>query len=209
LTFSPSGTGQSNGFLTLADSVPGSPQAIPLSGLGVNGPAVTLSPASLSFDGLPVGQTSAAVTATLQNTGNALLTGITIAVTGDFTETSTCGSSLGMGATCTISVEFVPTARGVRQGAIAINSNAGQSVVSLAGIGLAAVLSLSTNTLDLGPQFVGSLGGYGSVTVTSAGDLTLNMTSISASGDFSLSQSSNCSQPDGGGHARWDPDFCG
>jgi hypothetical protein len=195
LTFSPSGTGQSNGFLTLADSVPGSPQAIPLSGLGVNGPAVTLSPASLSFDGLPVGQTSAAVTATLQNTGNALLTGITIAVTGDFTETSTCGSSLGMGATCTISVEFVPTARGVRQGAIAINSNAGQSVVSLAGIGLAAVLSLSTNTLDLGPQFVGSLGGYGSVTVTSAGDLTLNMTSISASGDFSLSQSSNCSQP--------------
>ena len=193
VTFSPSGTGETNGALTLEDSALGSPQAIPLMGLSVSGAAVTLSPASLSFDGLPVGQTSAAVTASLENTGNAALTGITIAATGDFTQSNTCGSSLGLGASCTISVKFVPFARGVRDGSITVTSNAGQSAISLSGIGLAAVLTLSTTSLDLGAQFVGITGGYGTVTVTSAGDLTLSITSIPATGDFD--QTNDCNQP--------------
>jgi hypothetical protein len=193
VTFSPSGTGESKAALTLFDSALGSPQAIPLIGLSVNGALMTLSPASLSFNGLPVGQTSAAVTATLENTGSALLTGISIAATGDFTETSACGSSLGAGASCTISVQFVPLARGVRNGSITVSSNAGQSAVSLSGIGLAAALTLSPTTIDLGTQFVGIEGGFGPVTVTSSGDLTLNITSVSTSGDFT--QSNNCNQP--------------
>ncbi|HTS67720.1 MAG TPA: FG-GAP-like repeat-containing protein, partial [Terriglobia bacterium] len=193
VTFSPSGTGELNGILTLADSALGSPQFTPLAGLSVSGAAATLSPAAMSFDGLPVGQTSAAVTATLQNTGNALMSGIGIVATGDFTQTNTCGSSLGLGAACTISVNFVPLARGVRNGSITVTSNAGQSAISLAGIGLAAVLSLSTNSLDFGTQYVGIAGGWGSAVVTSAGDLTLNLTGISASGDFS--QTNDCNQP--------------
>lgn len=195
-TFSPSGTGEVNGAMTLVDSALGSPQAVPLAGLSVSGAAVTLSPASLSF-GLPVGQTSTAVTATIENTGNVLLTGISIAATGDFTETNTCGASLGLGASCTISVEFVPLARGVLGGSITVTSNAGQSAISLSGIGLAPALSLSPTTLDLGAQFVGITGGYGYVTVTSAGDLTLNITSISASGDFTQTNNCNSSLPPG------------
>jgi hypothetical protein len=84
-----------------------------------------------------VGSTSSAQTVTLTNTGNALLTITGIAVSGDFSETSTCGSSLAAGASCKISVKFAPTATGTRTGAVTIDDSAAGSphIVSLTGTG--------------------------------------------------------------------------
>ncbi|MGO8818369.1 MAG: beta strand repeat-containing protein [Terriglobia bacterium] len=195
VTFAPTGTGDETGAVTLFDSVPGSPQSITLSGLAINGPAAALSPATLTFGAFPAGTTSPAITATLQNTGNAVLTGISIAISGDFLESSTCSTSLAVGASCSIAVKFMPTARGMREGSLAVSSSAigSPNAVSLEGVGLAPVMTFSTASLNFGDQLVGITSGAQTVILTSAGDLNLNITGISTSGDFA--QTNNCSLP--------------
>jgi hypothetical protein len=89
-----------------------------------------------------VGTTSAAQSVTLTNTGTATLniTGIGLAGTnsGDFSETSTCGSSVAAGANCSIGVTFAPTATGSRSASVFISDNASGSpqTISLSGTGV-------------------------------------------------------------------------
>jgi Bacterial Ig-like domain (group 3) len=54
---------------------------------------------------------------------------------GDYAQTTTCASSLAIGASCTINVTFTPTVSGARSGAVTITSNASGSpnIVSLSG----------------------------------------------------------------------------
>jgi hypothetical protein len=172
--------------ITVVDSAPGSPQSIPLSAMAINGPAATLTPLALTFGAVQVGVTSASVPVTLQNTGNAILTGITVGVTGDFIQTHTCAATLVVGASCAISVKLMPTARGMREGLLTIGSNAATSpnAVSLEGVGLAPVMTLSATSLDFSNQLVGITSAAQNVIVTSAGDLPLTISSVSASGDF-------------------------
>jgi hypothetical protein len=105
-------------------------------------PAVSLSPTSLTFGSQIVGTTSAAQSVTLTNTGTATLniTGIGLAGTnsGDFSETSTCGSSVAAGANCSIGVTFAPTATGSRSASVFISDNASGSpqTISLSGTGV-------------------------------------------------------------------------
>ena len=99
--------------------------------------SVSLSSTSLTFASQLVGSTSAAQTVTLNNTGNAALSVTSIAASGDYAQTNTCGTSVAAGANCTISVTFTPTATGTRTGAITITDNASGSphIVSLTGTG--------------------------------------------------------------------------
>lgn len=100
-------------------------------------PIVSLAPASLTFSSQSVDSTSAAQSITLQNTGNASLTISSIAASGDFARTTTCGASLAASASCTISVTFTPTSTGTRTGAITVTDNAAGSPhsVTLSGTG--------------------------------------------------------------------------
>jgi len=78
--------------------------------------------------------TSAAMTVTLTNTGNAALTINSIAASGDFAETSTGATACPISPatlpatagsnTCAISVTFTPTALGARAGTLTITDNA-------------------------------------------------------------------------------------
>ncbi|MDQ6884583.1 MAG: choice-of-anchor D domain-containing protein [Candidatus Dormibacteraeota bacterium] len=90
-------------------------------------PALTLNPWQLGFGQQQVGTTSAAQTSTITNSGNAPMTVSTIAASGDFAQTNTCGTlpaTLQPGASCTVRVTFTPTAGGTRQGAVLITDNA-------------------------------------------------------------------------------------
>ena len=82
------------------------------------GPSATFEPISLDFGTLPQGQPSNPMTVTLTNYGNAALAITSITITGtdptDFTETNTCGSSVPMNASCTVSVIFTPAEGGSR-----------------------------------------------------------------------------------------------
>jgi hypothetical protein len=148
VTFTPSVPGARTGTMTITDDAAGSPRVVALAGTGT-APIVYLSHASLGFGSQGIGTTSAAQRVTLTNTGNAPLTISSIAVSGDFAETNTCGASVAAGAQCEISVTFTPTAAGTRTGTLTITDNAAGSphMVQLAGPGVAAFsLSASTST---------------------------------------------------------------
>src|SRR6516165_6433129 len=137
LTFKPTQLGSRAASVTITDNAAVSPQQIALSGTGVtSGPNATLA-ASLTFAAQTVGTASSAQSVTLINYGRATL-GITrIATSGDFSQTHTCGSSLAVLASCTISVTFTPTQQGSRAGTLSITDNAPGSpqTVSLSGTG--------------------------------------------------------------------------
>ncbi len=200
-TFTPTASGTRTGTLSIADNTSGSPQSVSLTGTGAaaSAPVVSLSASSLTFTSQTVGTISAAQTVTLANTGNASLNLTSIAVTGtnsgDFAQTNNCGSSVAAGANCTISVTFTPTAPGTRSSSLSITDNASGSPqsVSLTGTGAAAsapVVSLSASSLAFASQTVGTTSAAQSVTLSNTGNASLNLTSVSASGDFA--QTNTC-----------------
>ena len=172
----------------------GTPQRVTLSGAAaIPGPNATLSPTNLTFSTQAIGTTSAAKNVTLKNTGTAILTISSIAITGtnagNFAQTHTCGSSLAAGASCGISVTFRPTASGTRTAAVSISDNAAGSPqkVTLSGIGTTA--KLSPASLTFSTQAIGTMSGAKKVTLTNVGTTSLNITGIAITGtnagDFS------------------------
>ena len=83
VTFTPSATGTRNAAVSITDNAPGSPQQLPLSGVGVL-PAVTFSPASLAFPDQAVFTTSPALRVKLTNRGVGILLIRKIAATDPF-----------------------------------------------------------------------------------------------------------------------------
>ncbi len=155
VTFTPIAPGSRTGSIAITDNAGNSPQTIGLTGTGV-GPAAGLSPTALMFSGQLLGSTSSAKSVTLSNSGNAPLSLTGIAASGDFAQTNTCSTSLAVGATCTISITFTPTAGGNRTGSITLTDNAGNSpqTVTLAGTGedfTLAVPSGSSPTASVSP----------------------------------------------------------
>ena len=150
VTFTPTKTGSVTDQISIADDAQGSPQTITVTGSGVtSGGTLTPTPSSLSFAAQTVGTTSPMQTVQLVNTGNTAINLTGISVSGDFAETNTCGTlptSLNVGAACSVSVSFTPTATGSRTGTLTFQDDAanGPQSVSLTGIGN-AVFSLSAN----------------------------------------------------------------
>jgi hypothetical protein len=104
-------------------------------GSSVN-PSLSVSPLSLTFANPVVvtGLSSETQTVSIQNTGTNAFT-LTLALTGDFKETTNCGATLAAGATCTAVLSFAPAQSGVRNGLLAVTAGAGTSpaYVSLSG----------------------------------------------------------------------------
>ena len=110
---------------------------------------VSLTPAALGFGNQAAGTTSAAKTVTLKNTSSAKTLNITsISVSGDYPNSTTCGSSLAPNATCTVTVSFAPTGLGTIDGAITLVDNAtpATQVLNLTGTGIAP-LTLNPTSL--------------------------------------------------------------
>jgi hypothetical protein len=152
VTFVPTTAGSLTGTLSIADNATGSPQTVSLSGAAVlPPPTASVAPTSLTFTTLPVGTASAAQTVTLTNTWLAAVCIASIAASGDFAETNTCGTSVAIGAKCTVSVTFTPTTAGSRTGTLTITDNASSSpqTVALLGTASSVVLSSSSQNLSL------------------------------------------------------------
>jgi len=156
--------------------------------LQVLAPGISLSPLGCTFGNQLVSTTSRPQAVTVINIGSGSLDISSIAASGDFAQTNTCGSTVAAGANCTISVTFTPTAAGVRGGAITISDNANGSpqIVNLSGTGIVSGVSasLSTTSLTFPNQVVQTTSAPQAVTLTNTGTATLNITSIVSSGDF-------------------------
>lgn len=135
VTFKPTQRGTRTGTLSVTDNAPGSPQKVSLTGVGT---VVEVNPTSLNFGSVQVGQQKT-LTTTLTNTGSTTLSisGISATPNPPFSESNTCGSSVGAHMSCTISVTFKPTGTGTFTGAVSISDNGGGSPqqVSLSGTG--------------------------------------------------------------------------
>ncbi len=166
-------------------------------------PAATLSPSTLTFASTHVGSTSTTQTVTVKNTGSTALalTNGGIAFTGanasSFTKAATtCSSSLAVGASCTITVEFKPAAAGALSAKLSVADNAVGSpqTVALNGTGTSTypAVKLSATSVAFGNQKSGSTSAAKSFTVTNSGTASLALTSITLTGteanNFSLSK---------------------
>jgi hypothetical protein len=148
-------------------------------------PAVTVSPASLSFPSQVVGTTSAARTITVQSTGTGPLQFTSITATAPFAQTNNCGSSIAAGATCTIQVTFTPAASGSASGTVTLVTNAGTQTVALSGAG-GALVGASPTSISFGDVVVGTTSAAKTVTFANGQQVVLTITSIVAGGAFGV-----------------------
>jgi cardiolipin synthase A/B len=121
------------------------------------GPQATLGTAT-PFPGTPIGTTSAPQTITLTNGGASPLAISSVTFTGKgraaFAQTNTCGTSLAPGASCAISVSFIPVAKKTYSANLSVQDNAlgKHQRAALKGLGTAAATPTSTLTLISFPQ---------------------------------------------------------
>jgi len=196
VTLKPAAGGPRRAAVSVADSAPGSPHSVILTGVGA---ALNPSPASLTFATQALGTTSAAQTLTLKNTSTVTTNLWQIGILGtnatEFSNTSTCGSTLAPGATCAVSVLFKPLASGARSATLMISDDGGGSPqsVSLAGTGAGPLVSLpGALTFSSVPVSPGSATMTATLTNSGGGPLTFasnpNISGANAA-DFAISVS--------------------
>jgi len=192
--FKPLAAGALTASLAVADNATGSPQKVALSGTGTaaTAPAVTLTPASLTFASTKVGATTAAQVVTVKNSGTAALTLTSETLTGTdptsfVISAKTCGTSLAVGATCTVSVEFKPLAAGALTASLAVADNATGSPqkVALSGTGAATstpTVTLTPTSIAFPATVVGVTSDAQIVTLKNTGTVAVTVSSIALGG---------------------------
>jgi hypothetical protein len=203
VTFTPSSTGQKSANVSVTDNAPGSPQSLPLSGVGVL-PAVTFSPTNLTFPNQVVYTTSAPQKVNLKNTGLGILDITNTGASGEFGDTTNCGQTLSPGASCTINVTFQPTDKGVLTGAISVTDNAPGSPQQVPLTGTGTYVQLSPASVNFGNQPLNSTSLPKYITFVNKGSGPVNFTGTGISitgtdqGDFAETNNCGTSVPSGG-----------
>jgi Beta-propeller repeat/Abnormal spindle-like microcephaly-assoc'd, ASPM-SPD-2-Hydin len=170
---------------------------------------VVVSPASLNFGTQLVGATTAPQTVTLTNNNATALTITNIKVVAtappaaatDYAilGSSTCptgGGSVAAGASCTVDVTFKPSVAAAESAKLVftdVDPSSPQSV-TLTGTGSAnaPVALLTPASLTFTGQLVTTTSAGQPVTLKNNGNATLNIASITASGDFAVSTPNPC-----------------
>ncbi len=199
VTFTPGSTGSLSAAISVADNATGSPQSAAVTGTGT-APQVAFTVSPLAFPSTVVGTSATALSTTLSNPGTAALTITGISVTGtnasSFGQSNNCGSSLAVGANCTITVTFTPGSTGSLGAAISVADNATGSpqTVALTGTGTQPQAVPSPNPLAFPSTLVGTAATALPMTLSNPGTAALTISSISVTGTnaSSFAQSNNC-----------------
>ncbi len=162
IQFQPTSGGPKQAQLEIDNDGTASPLFVSLSGVGLNGPAVTVSPRQAIFGNIPLGS-STSQTLTLTNSGDAPLQLQELFIaTGSpqvFPMSDGCsGRQLAPGAACQLTVGFIPIALGVKDASVFVLSNAAPvSIIGLSGTGVApsAAFVLPRNLSQLRSSTVG------------------------------------------------------
>lgn len=140
VVFSPTSLGNQSGNIIFTHNAPGSPTSLPVQGIGADaGPTFSVSPASVNFGNVSVGNTvSANVTVSNNGLTNPLVISSAAASPGVFTVSPTSATIPPLGSQV-FTVSFTPTAGGVANGTLTFTHNApgSPSDVSLTGNGVA------------------------------------------------------------------------
>ena len=191
--FKPAAVGALTASLSIADNASGTPQLVKLSGTGVGAPVVTLSPTSLTFASTKTASTTAAQVVTVKNTGAATLTLTSETITGTnassfLKSATTCGTSLAVNASCTVSVEFKPATTGSLTAALSIADNAAGSPqsVKLTGTGATGTtvpsVTLTPTSIAFPETITGTTSDATVVTLKNTSSVVANISSIAVGG---------------------------
>ncbi len=152
--------------------------------------AATLSPANLAFTAQAVSTASASQTITVTNSGTIPLAISRLAITGDFSETDTCASAtLSPGLTCTVQIQFLPTAIGTRTGLLTLYGNVptGQVTASLTGAATPPGAIVLTPVLASFPATViNAPSAAQNITISNISSDTVTLQPSSITGDFKI-----------------------
>ena len=156
------------------------------------GSVVNVSPTSFNFGNQIVNSHSSPQAFTLTNSSSSSVGITSIGVTGDYSQTNLCGSSIAGNSSCTINVTFTPTTTGTRTGTLTIVDGAGTQAASLTGAGVTQV-SLTPATVSFGNVGVGSHSSAQAVTLANnqASQLT-GVISITGTNAADFTQTNNC-----------------
>ena len=138
--FVPTAAGSMTASLTIASNASNSPQMIPLTGTAVNptsgaNTTIHLSLNNIYFYNRAVNTTSAPQSIVVTNSGKAALAIQSMILTGSqassFVVSSTCGSSVAVGASCTINVSFAPKVTGTNSASLVLTYNGSPATLSI------------------------------------------------------------------------------
>jgi hypothetical protein len=159
---------------------------------------VSRSTGSLTFSNQVINTTSASKKVSITNNQSSTLNISSITTTGDFAQTSTtCGSTLAPASSCTIGIDFTPTATGLRSGALTFIDDAPNSpqTVSLTGSGVS--VGLSPSSIGFPAQLINTTSSAKLATLTNYDVNPLSISSIVPSGDFGETNSCGTTVPAG------------
>lgn len=164
IQFQPLSAGSKQAQLEIDNDGTVSPLFVSLSGVGLNGPALSVSPKQAIFGNVPLGS-STSQTFTLSNVGDAPLQLQELFVASGspqvFPMSDGCsGRQLAPGAACQVTVGFIPIAVGVKDASLFVISNQGPvSIIGLSGTGVAPSSVSSGATGPAAPSGARSLPG--------------------------------------------------
>ena len=181
-----------SGTLTVKDDAGGNgssgtaSQSVPLTG-SLAQPAAAFTSQSLIFT-QNLGSSSGSETVRLVNTGQAPMHLSAIREDGDFTQSNNCPPVLAPGASCLITITFIPSTLGERDGYIVVADDSADSPqrIQVLGVATMALAHLGPDRLNFS-QNVGASSTPQTVTLANRGDGPLSIGAIAATGDFKAS----------------------
>lgn len=191
VTFNPQASGARSAQMILFANVYGGQLEADLSGTGLPGGNVTVTPSSLDFGTVEAGTASTGQSLSVTNAGTTPVPISSITVTAPFVITSNACGGTSIAGGCQIQIEFAPTQAGPVTGLFTMIDAAGTQTVQLTGTGAAAPTdTLSPTSISFPATASGQISAVVPVAITNDGDLKLVVNSITVSAGFQ--QKSDC-----------------
>ena len=161
-------------------------------------PATALSPETLNFGNEPLDSPSNPQSITLANMGSAPLDITSVAASGPFSQTNTCGTQVPAGGgTCSIQVTFTPNQLGPQTDQVTITDNAQDSpqTITVTGTGVTSAGKLTTtpSSLSFPAETVGDTSPPQTIQLVNTGTTAVTLTSIQISGGYT--ETDSCGSP--------------
>jgi hypothetical protein len=187
VTFRPTVAGAASATVTAITSA-GNVSAA-LAGTGATPLPPTLTPASVNFGAISVGQPSRPQVVTLTNPNTISMPLTVISSSAGFVQTNTCGASVAAGASCSISIVYTPAAIGTSTGNLQAATSFGNASAALTGAGATVALAApeaTPETLTFPPTTTGSTSAPLVITIRNPNAQSINLTGFTTDPIFSV-----------------------
>jgi hypothetical protein len=195
VVFAPVQVGSQSGTLKVSDA--SQTQTVTLSAMGLQPPSLSVNPAQIKFAVQPVGSASAPSALNVSNTGGAAMANVGFQITGPAaagfsTGSTTCGSTLAAGSSCTVQVIFAPAAAGASTATLIVSSSTiGVAAVQVPLIGTGQAtsgLSVSPAQMAFTQSAIGQASASQTAAITNLSSVAAGMLTLTLTGPFSVTQ---------------------